>query len=270
MSRPVRVGITSGRKGDELTGAFARSGASAQWGPTTGGDKVATDDDIAAAIDRVLSTEPAFFAASTGKGMRVLADAADRTGRRAVLAQMLDSARIAARGSKAVGGLGRLGVQPEWVAPGERDAEVVEWVGAQAATGDTAAVQVHGAPTHPYGALASAGLAVEVLQPYTSEPPDDPTPGRELIDAALSRELDIVVFTSPSAVHGLDAIARADGRDDAVREALAHDVAVAVVGPVTRSAAVDAGYEPIVEPAMHRSGSLVRAVLEWWALAAPV
>lgn len=269
MSRPVHVGITSGRKGDELTAAFARSGAEAQWGATTGGDAIAGDDDIAAALDRVLAVEPAFFAASTGKGMRVLADSAERTGRRAALMHMLDAARIAARASKAVGGLGRLGAQPEWVAPGERDAEVAEWVRTQAAGGDTVAVQVHGGPSHEYGRLASHGIDVEVLQPYRSAPPEDPAPGRRLVEAALARELDIVVFTSPAAVHGFDAIARDAGRDDAAREALTRDVSVAVIGPVTRVAALEAGYEPVVEPRMHRSGSLVRAVLEWWALTGP-
>jgi uroporphyrinogen-III synthase len=73
-----------------------------------------------------------------------------------------------------------------------------------------------------------------------------------------------VTFTSPGAVHGLAALAGSAGLGAQVRAALSGPVRAAVVGPVTRGSANDAGYVPVIEPATHRSGALLRAVMDWW------
>lgn len=259
-----RVGVTAARKGDQLATAFERRGARVLHGPTLGGDRPAGDEELAAAVDRLARLRPRWFAASTGMGMRLLGAAAGRTGRRDALVRVLAEATVAARGVKAAGGLGRLDVRPAWTAPDELDSQVETWLAGRARPGDVVAVQVHGARAHPYGGLARVGASVEILAPYVSAPPDDPMPGTRLVHAVTGGDLDVVTFTSPGAVDGLDGLAHAGGLGDRVRTALSGPVAVAAVGPVTRRAAERAGYTVTVEPENPRSGALVRDVMTWW------
>ncbi|WP_192909794.1 uroporphyrinogen-III synthase [Gandjariella thermophila] len=259
-----RVGVTGARKGVELVTAFERRGAHVLHGPTLGGDKPVDDGTLAAAIDRLARLRPPWFAASTGTGVRLLTEAAERTGRLDALVRTLAGATVVARGTKAAGGLRRLGVDPAWVAPDERDAQVEEWLAARVRPGEVVAVQVHGAGGHPYGELARIGVELEIITPYVSTPPEDPEPGTRLARAVAARDLDVVTFTSPGAVHGLAALAGAAGIAEPVRAALNGPVAVAAVGPVTGLAVSRAGYAVTIEPDNPRTGGLVRAVMSWW------
>lgn len=259
-----RVGVTAARKGAELATAFKRRGAQVLHGPTLGGDRPVDDDTIAEAIDRLVELRPLWFAASTGMGMRLLAAAAERTGRRDALVRALENATVVARGQKAAGGLKRLGITPVWIAPDERDSQVETWLAEHVRADEVAAVQVHGAGGDPYGRLLQSGARVERLTPYVSVPPDDPGPGTRLAEATVAGDLDVVTFTSPGAARGLATLADAAGIADQVREALNGRVAVATVGPVTGDGARDAGYAVTIE-ADNSSGALVRAVMSWWA-----
>jgi uroporphyrinogen-III synthase len=259
-----RVGVTGARKGAELVTAFERRGARVLHGPTLGGDRPVDDATLAAALDRLTDLRPTWFAASTGTGVRLLTAAAERTGRLDPLVRVLAQATVVARGTKAAGGLKRLGVEPAWVAPDERDAQVEQWLAARVRTGDLVAVQVHGAGVHPYGGLARLGAVLEIVTPYVSTPPEDPEPGTRLAHAVADGGLDVVTFTSPGAVHGLAALAGSAGIGEAVRAALNGPVAVAAVGPVTGLAVDRAGYAVTIEPDNPRTGGLVRAVMSWW------
>lgn len=260
----LRVGVTASRKGGEVVTAFERRGAWVLHGPTLGGDQPAADTDLGVGLDRLAARAPEWFVASTGMGMRVLGQAAARTSRREVLVDMLGRAMVAARGAKAVGELRRLGIAPAWVAPDELDSQIVDWLTPRARPADTVAVQLHGAGGHPYSALTASGFAVQTVTPYVSTPPANPQPGVQLAAAAAAGDLDVVTFTSAGAARGLADLAEAAGLGGQVRAALSGPVAVAVVGPVTHAAAAGLGYTPEIAPATHRSGALIRAVLDWW------
>jgi uroporphyrinogen-III synthase len=232
--------------------------------PTLGGDRRADDSTLAAAVDRLAHRRPRWFAASTGMGMRLLVESAERTGRRDTLVGVLQAATVVARGLKATGALRRLGIEPMWTSPGERDEQVAAWLAARVQPGDAAVVQVHGAGTHPYGRLADAGADLEVVAAYVSTPPEDPAPGTRLARAVAAARLDVVTFTAPGAVDGLAHLADAAGIADQVRAALCGPVAVAAVGPVTGAAVGRAGYVLTIRPDDPRSGALVRAVMTWW------
>jgi uroporphyrinogen-III synthase len=258
-----RVGVTAARKGAELATSFERRGARVLHGPTLGGDRPVDDEVIAAAIDRLVELRPQWFAASTGMGMRLLAAAAERTGRSDALVRVLEDATVVARGQKAAGGLKRLGITAVWTAPDERDFQVEAWLAERVRPREVAAVQVHGTGGDPYGRLSEMGAVVEVLAPYVSAPPDDPRPGTRLAEAIVAGDLDLVTFTSPGAARGLATLADAAGLGDQVRAALNGPVAVATVGPVTGDGARDAGYAVTIE-SDNRAGALVRAVMSWW------
>ncbi len=262
----LAIGVTGARKGAELAATLERRGARVVHGPTLAGDVAAPDEVLADAIDRVVGEPPALFAASTGMGMRLLADVAASRGRTDDLRAALQSATVLARGAKARGGLGRLQVVPDWTAPDELDRQVADELRRRARPGDRVVVQAHGAGGRVYDRLGDADLDVDVVRPYVSAPLDDPGPAAALAGAVADGELDVVVVTSPGAVHGLADVADATGRAAEVTAALAADgpVAIAAVGPVTAAAVEEHGWVARIVPDTHRTGALVRA-LEAWA-----
>ena len=260
------IGVTGARKGAELATTLQRRGARVLHGPTLAGDVPAEDAVLAAAIDRLVDRPPALFAASTGMGMRLLAELADTHGRTQQLRASIGGARVLARGAQARGGLQRLEVVPDWTAPDELDRQVADELRRRARPGDRVVVQAHGAGGRVYDRLGEHGLDVEVVRPYVSAPLDDPGPAAELASAVADGSLDVVVVTSPGAVHGLADVAAGIGRTDAITAALGArgGVAVAAVGPVTAAAVEEHGWAARIVPDTHRTGALVRA-LEAWA-----
>lgn len=263
----LRVGVTGARKGAELTTTLERRGARVVHGPTLAGDVPAADAVLTAAIDGILDRPPQVFAASTGMGMRLLAEVAAAEGRSEQLGAALRAATVLARGAKARGGLARLQVEPDWTAPDELDRQVVDELRRRAAPGrDRVVVQAHGAGGRVYDRLAGDGLDVEVVRPYVSAPLEDPGPAVDLVTALADGRLDVVVVTSPGAVHGLADVADGIGRGADVRAVLGVEgaAAVAAVGPVTAAAVEEHGWVARIVPEVHRTGGLVRA-LETWA-----
>lgn len=265
--RGATIGVTGARKGAELATTLRRRGAVVVHGPTLAGDVAAAADDLRGMVDDLVDRPPALFAASTGMGMRLLADVAVDHGRDAALRDALERAAVLARGAKARGGLARLRVTPDWTAPDELDRQVADELRRRARTGDRVVVQAHGAGGRVYDQLAGDGLDVRVVRPYVSAPLEDSAPAVALIDALVDSALDVVVFTSPGAVHGLHAVATGQGAQDLVGQVLGADgtVAVAAVGPVTADAVEEHGWSPTIVPDTHRTGALVRALEEWAA-----
>lgn len=262
----LSIGVTGARKGAELAESLRRRGARPVLGPTLAGDVPAPEAELSAMIDRVVAEPPAILAASTGMGVRLLADVADATGRTDRLRAAVGGAQVLARGAKARGGLQRLQVVPDWTAPDELDRQVADRVRHLAGPEDRVVVQAHGAGGRVYDRLVDDGLAVEVVRPYVSAPLDDPEPARALVADTVAGQLDAVVFTSPGAVHGMGDVAREQGRAEDLARVLGPDgpVAVVVVGPVTAAAVDDEGWHVRVQPTVHRTGAMVRE-LEAWA-----
>lgn len=267
MSDGPRVGVTSGRKGAELADALARRGARPVLGPTVGGDRPEPDEAIVAQTDAVLEARPAWLAVSTGVGVRLWAEVAERHGRHEALRETLGATRRLARGAKAVGGLkGALGLAPEWVAEHETDAEVAARLVEEVRPGEHVAVQLHGGPSDAYDVVTDAGATLLGVLPYRSVLPDDTGPARELVEHLLDGRIDLLVFTSPGAVHNLMTIAGevGDTAPARLRDAVGQDVAVAAVGPVTAGACRQQGLAVSLTPGRARTGDLLRAIEAWW------
>jgi uroporphyrinogen-III synthase len=264
--RGLRVGVTAGRKGAELTAALERRGALPRWGPCVGGDRAEPDEAILAQTDAVLAARPRWVAASTGVGMRLWAEVAERHGRLEELRTVLSGARRLARGPKAVGGMRTaFGVDPEWVAADETDSEVAERLLASAQAGESVAVQLHGGPSRAYGPLARAGIELLSVLPYRSVLPEDTGPALELVRSVLDGGIDLLVFTSPGAAHNLLILAEDLGSDvpGRLREAVEGGVAVAAVGPVTAGACRQEGLGVTLTPRRFRTGDLLREIDAW-------
>lgn len=259
----LRVGVTAGRKGAELTAALERRGAQPTWGPAVGGDRPEPDERIVAQTDAVLAARPGWLAASTGVGLRLWAEVAERHGRLDELRALVAGARRLARGRKAVGGLqGTFGVGPEWVASLETDAEVAQRLAELVPPGEAVAVQLHGGPSRAYEAVERAGAQLLPVLPYRSVLPEDTRPALDLVRRVLDGGIDLLVFTSPGAAHNLMLLAGDLGPTvpARLRETVARGVDVAAVGPVTAGACHHVGLEATITPERSRTGDLLRAI----------
>lgn len=264
--RGARIAVTAHRRAADLAGLLERRGAEVMVGATLGGDVPASDDEIAADTAAVLDAEPSWLIATTGVGMRMWSQAADRCGQGDALRTLAQRARCVARGAKAEGGLAVLGARADWTSPNNTDRDVATWLASRVMPSDTIVVQLHGGHPTAYADLQDR-VDMMTVMPYRWELPEDPGPADALIDAILDGSIDVVTFTSVGAVQNLFVLA---GRRDAataadLRRALAGDVAVAAVGPVTAEAVENEGGIVTVVPRRWRTADMVRAIESWWA-----
>lgn len=265
------IGVTGARKGAEFCAAVERRGGVAVHGPTIEPDQPAPDGELLPQLHELLASDPDWFVANTGTGVRLLADLATRHGVHDEFTALLarDDLRVVARGAKAVGGLRGIGVTPEHVSDEETDASVVAWLADVVTAGDHLAVQYSARTRRDYQQLCDQqGTTMQVLRPYRSGVPRDDDAARELVAATIAGDLDVVVATSAIAVDNLVVVARRHGLAEQLVAAFADGRATAAaIGQVTAEALRSHGIEPGIIPERHRTGSLLTA-LEDWATAA--
>lgn len=259
------VAVTGARRSSDLVEAFARRGATVRHAPLVSGDQPVGDAEIARATQAVLDLSPTWVVASTGVGMRLWLESAARSGHRDALVRLLSSARCLARGPKAAGGLGAVGVRPLWTAPEQTDAAVATWLSRRAGPGEGVAVQQHGGHPHAYDVLAPGGIEVVSVTTYRTGSPTDVPAATALVAAVLSGDVDVVTLTSPGAVRGLVDIARRLGGAERLQDLSSTTLAVAAVGPVTAEACAELGLRVRIQPSRFRSMDLVREVDRWVA-----
>lgn len=256
------IALTSHRRADELAASFARRGATVVQAPALRILPLEEDEELEAATERVINEPPDDVVVTTAIGFRGWVEAADASGQGLELLEVLEEARLLARGPKARGAIRAAGLTESWAAESETTTEVVERLIDEGVVGRRIAVQLHGLSDPALLArLTDAGATLETVQVYRWGPSPDPAAVTRLVEAICLRTVDVVTFTSaPGAQAFLDAAA-ALGRHDDVLEALGGDVLAAAVGPVTAGPLRDVGLEPLV-PTRFRLGALVRIVSE--------
>lgn len=264
--RGARVAVTANRKGTELAATLQRRGADVLLGPALDGDVRAPEADVAADTRAVLDARPRWLVATTGVGMRLWADVADRNGLGTDLRALAARAHCVARGAKAVGGLAGLQARPTWVSANCTDGDVVTWLQARLLPAEAVVVQLHGGSSTAYDDLREAGADLLTVMPYRWQLPADPGPARDVIRATIGGDVDVIVFTSAGAVANLFVLAQQMGPEVAtsLRDALDGPVAVASVGPVTAEAVELQGGVNTVVPLRWRMADLVRDTDAWW------
>jgi uroporphyrinogen-III synthase len=85
---------------------------------------------------------------------------------------------------------------------------------------------------------------------------------REAVRKLAAKETDVVLFTSSIQLDHLFEVARELGLEAEVRRTLAHDVAVASVGPVMTASLEAEGIVPTIIPLHPKMPGLVKAAAE--------
>ncbi|MEU0337061.1 uroporphyrinogen-III synthase [Streptomyces sp. NPDC006193] len=252
------VGVTAARRAEELGVLLQRRGATVLHAPALRIVPLADDGELLAATRQIVEQVPDTVVATTAIGFRGWVEAADGWGLGEQLLGRLRGARLLARGPKVKGAIRAAGLTEEWSPSSESLAEVLDRLLAEGVEGRRVAVQLHGEPLPGFvESLRAAGAEVVPVPVYRWEPPEDIGPLDRLLDAAVTRGVDALTFTSAPAAASLLSRAEDRGLLDELLSALAHDVLPACVGPVTALPLQARGVDT-VQPERFRLGPLVQ------------
>jgi uroporphyrinogen-III synthase len=254
-----RVGITSARKVEELTGLLERRGAEVESAPAMAIESL-DDSELREATEAVIENPPELFVATTGIGLRRWFDAATAWGLIDDLVVALGQAEVVARGPKSVGVLRAHGLREQWTPRSECMEEVLAQLRGRSLTGRRIVVQEHGRSLSVVAnALRRQGAEVRVVSVYRCAPADDQAAMFRMVDLVAERKVDAVTFTSAPAAEILMDVAVASGRRAEVLEAFREDVLATCVGPVT-AAAFEMWGVPSVRPSRARLAAMVKTL----------
>ena len=256
------VGITASRRRDELRTAFEKRGGRVWVASTLQIVPLDRDEELLGASQRCIDSSLDYVIATTGIGFRGWMEAADGWGIGETLRYSLSLAEIVSRGPKARGAIRASGLCETWTPQSESMSEVLRYLLARDLKAKRIAVQLHGEPSYEVvQALESAGAHVISVPVYRWVPPEDIEAVRRLIDATIRRQLDAITFTSAPAVAGLLEVAKIQGLEDQLLEALGTDVTPICVGPVCSAPLERRGIDVVIPP-RSRLGALIRTVAE--------
>ncbi|MGW2566822.1 uroporphyrinogen-III synthase [Streptomyces sp. NPDC001537] len=256
------VGVTAARRADELGALLQRRGAAVLHAPALRIVPLADDSELLAATKDLIDQAPDIVVATTAIGFRGWVEAADGWGLGEPLLDRLRHVELLARGPKVKGAIRAAGLTEEWSPSSESMAEVLDRLLEQGVDGRRIAVQLHGEPLPGFvESLRAAGAEVVGVPVYRWMPPEDLAPLDRLLDAAVSRGLDAITFTSAPAAVSLLNRAEERGLLPELLAALHHDVLPACVGPVTALPLQAHGVDT-VQPERFRLGPLVQLLCQ--------
>ncbi|MFJ4831429.1 uroporphyrinogen-III synthase [Streptomyces sp. NPDC088747] len=256
------VGVTAARRADELGALLQRRGASVVHAPALRIVPLADDSELLTATKELIDEAPDVVVATTAIGFRGWIEAADGWGLGEDLLARLRGVELLARGPKVKGAIRAQGLTEEWSPSSESMAEVLDRLLEEGVEGRRIAIQLHGEPVPGFvESLRAAGATLVVVPVYRWMPPEDIAPVDRLLDAAVTRGLDAVTFTSAPAAASLLSRAEERGLLPELLAALHHDVLPVCVGPVTALPLQSHGLDT-VQPERFRLGPLVQVLCQ--------
>ncbi|MGW0757622.1 uroporphyrinogen-III synthase [Streptomyces sp. NPDC002814] len=256
------VGVTAARRADELGALLQRRGAAVLHAPALRIVPLSDDGELLAATKDIVENVPDIAVATTAIGFRGWIEAADGWGLGEDLLDRLRGVELLARGPKVKGAIRAAGLTEHWSPSSESMAEVLDRLLEEGVEGRRIAIQLHGEPLPGFvESLRAAGAEVVGVPVYRWMPPEDIGPVDRLLDAAVSRGLDALTFTSAPAAASLLSRAEERGLLAELLAALHHDVLPACVGPVTALPLQARGVDT-VSPERFRLGPLVQLLCQ--------
>ncbi|MCK8783016.1 uroporphyrinogen-III synthase [Roseomonas sp. NAR14] len=204
---------------------------------------------IEAWLRRFVETPPQDLILLTGEGLMRLLGVAERAGMREPFLATLAKVRRITRGPKPVNRLRQLGLTADLSPPNPTTEGVIEGLAGEDLAGHRIGVQLY--PDNPneklLDFLRGKGAEPDAILPYVYASKAEDARVLAAIDAMADGSADLIVFTSSPQVRRLLDVAKAAGKEAALREGLAR-VRIAAVGPVAAAAAEEAGGTVAVMP----------------------
>ncbi len=263
-----RIGLLESRRADELAALVRR------WGgvPVCAASvrEVPSSLDHRAFLERLAARQFSVLILLTGAGARALLDQADAAGLRDAVLVALRHTTLACRGPKPLRVLTKYRLAPAIVT--ERPHTGTELLRALEATplrGVRVALVHYGERSQALSdAIVARGGLLEDVCLYEWALPEDREPLRQIARAAVSGDLDALLFTSQVQLRHLLLVAAEIAIADQVVRALSDEVVVGAVGPVCARALGNEGIVPDVLPGQPTSVALVGALADYFELTA--
>lgn len=203
----------------------------------------------------------------TGVGVRYLTESLASELPRDEWPRVLARTTVVARGPKPASALRELGVRIDHQVPEPNTyRETLALLDARCpVAGLRVAVQEYGKPLPELtDGLTERGATVTRVPVYRWALPEDLEPLRAAIRGLADGTIGAALFTASQQVEHLIEVARAEGLEPPLREAMARRVIVGSVGPLTTSALRAQGLPADIEPEHPKSGHLVAALARGW------
>ncbi|WP_073761175.1 uroporphyrinogen-III synthase [Streptomyces sp. CB02923] len=256
------VGVTAARRAEELGALLERRGAQVVHAPALRIVPLPDDAELLAATKDLIDRAPDVVIATTAIGFRGWIEAAEGWGLGEALLARLGAVELLARGPKVKGAIRAAGLTEKWSPVSESLAEVLDRLLEEGVHGRRVVIQLHGEPLPGFvESLRAGGAEVVGVPVYRWMPPADIGPVDRLLDAAVTRGLDAITFTSAPAAASLLRRAEERGMRDGLLRALRHDVLPACVGPVT-ALPLEAHEVTTYQPERFRLGPLVQLLCQ--------
>lgn len=266
----LRVLSFESRRSKEIAQLIANSGGVPLVAPSTREvveNRPAPKEDELQLIRGILDGKFDAVIFTTGVGSRALIEAAEAVCPRREFLAALRQTAIIVRGPKPAAVMRELEVPVALTAPEPNTwREIVQVLDANPSVvslpGSRIGVQEHGEPsTELYQTLHQRGAEISAARVYHWELPEDTGPLRNALQALISGEVDVLLFTSRVQYFHARQMAQEMGLEPQFHRALNHAV-IASIGPVASEALRKAGVEVDFEPSHPRMGFLIKEVAE--------
>jgi uroporphyrinogen-III synthase len=258
----LRVLALENRRATEITTLIQNNGGSPTVVPIMREVPLESNQEAIAFAERLIAGDIDLVLLLTGAGTRILFNVVETRFPREEILAALRRIRIAVRGPKPVAVLREWGLSAQIVAQ-----EPGTWRELLAALdqkvepglrGMRIAVQEYGAPAADLLAgLAARGAAVTCVPVYQWALPEDLTGVRQMVDALVRGDFDVVLFlTGTQAVH-LCQVAEQMGKRSDLLNAMRR-IAVISVGQSTTAELVRQGIQPDFHPSHPKMGIMVK------------
>jgi uroporphyrinogen-III synthase len=260
----LRTVTLESRRGAEMARLLTRHGLVPIEAPSMREVPLTDQSEALAFGDALMRGECDVLVLLTGVGTRALLDVLRTRWDGADVLHALGQIRIACRGPKPVAVLKELGLKPSVLAPEPNTwRELLAALAPIELRGQRLWVQEYGKPNAALLAgLAERGALVHSAAVYAWQLPEDVAPLRHAIEALCNGDAEVVMFTSGRQFDHMLEVAESIGRTAALRTALARDVLVVSIGPVTSEGLVAHGVRADLEPAHPKMGHMVKALAE--------
>ena len=252
----IRVLALESRRSAEIAELIRKQGGEPFVAPSMREVPLTENDAVFGFAERLAAGGFDMMVLLTGVGTRQLARVIGEG-----FAESLKRVAVAARGPKPVAALREMGITPAVVAPAPNTWREL-LAALEGRPEKRLAVQEYGRSNpEMLAALRERGAEVTPVRVYQYGLPEDPEPLREAARRLAAGEFRMALFTTAVQIEHLAQVAREQGIEDAMLEALRR-CTVGSIGPTTTEALEEFGIRPDFEPEQHKMGFLVRAAAE--------
>ena len=186
----------------------------------------------------------------TGEGLRRLLKLVRQHGGDTAMVAAIAKSRKFARGPKPGKALREIGLAPDVTTEKPTSEGIAEMLASYDLKGRRVGLQLYPEKDHSalIGAIAAQGATVDTVLPYIYDSKAADTNILAAIDEMESGRIDAIALTSSGQVRRLVDAARAHGREDQLRNALAN-TPIASVGPVVSDELQAHGFKATITPA---------------------